>query len=309
MKTSAFRPLAIAGLLTAALALSAPSARAQGGYGPRDIQAPPPVNNPLAANTASRVKFDQTLGAQVPLNAVFRDEEGREAPLASFIGRRPVVLALVFHSCPLLCSQILGGLTRSLRAVPLQAGADFDVLAVSFDPADTPAAAKEKKGVYLRQYNRPGTEDGWKFLTGDKAEIDALCDAVGFKYVYNPETKQFAHAAGVVVLTPGGQAAQYFFGIDYSPGDLEAAIKRAGEGRLGSKIAAMLLLCYDYDSATGKYTLSIVRTLRLFAALTALSLGAYVFLMFRRDRRGRFESGDAPGPEGATPTADPGPRS
>src|SRR5690606_35128582 len=128
----------------------------------------------------------------------------------------------------------------------------------------------------------PGTENGWKFLTGDKEEIDALCEAVGFKYVYNPESKQFVHAAGIVVLTPGGQAAQYFFGIDYPPGDLEAAIKRAGEGRLGSKIGALLLLCYDYDSATGTYTLSIVRLLRAFAALTALSLGAYVFLMFRR---------------------------
>ena len=307
MKTPVLRPLAFPSLLIAALALSSSPARAQGGYGPRDFDAPA-VANPLAANTASMVKFDQKLGAQIPLDLVFRDEEGREAPLASHIGRRTVVLALVFHSCPLLCSQILGSLTRTLRAVPLQPGADFDVLAVSFDPADTPSVAKEKKGVYLARYDRPGTEDGWKFLTGGKEEIDALCDAVGFKYVYNPESKQFAHAAGIVVLTPGGQTAQYFFGIDYPPGDLEAAIKRAGEGRLGSKIASMLLLCYDYDSATGKYTLSIVRVLRAFAALTALSLGAYVFLMFRRDRRGRFESGDASGPEGAAPTADPGPR-
>ena len=307
MKTSVLRPFAVPALLIAALAIPAPKVRAQGGYAaPRDLTAPSPE---IAANTASQVKFDQKLGAQIPLDLVFRDEEGREAPLASHLGRRPAVLALVFHSCPLLCSQILGGLTRSLRAVPLQPGVDFDVLAVSFDPADTPSVAKEKKAVYLERYDRPGSENGWKFLTGRKEEIDALCDAVGFKYVYNPETKQFAHAAGVVVLTPGGQASQYFFGIDYPARDLESALKGAGEGRLGSKIHALLLLCYDYDSATGKYTLSIVRLLRALAALTALSLGAYIFLMFRRDRRGRFEeSGGSPGFGGAAPTADPGPR-
>ncbi len=303
MKTLNRGSFAICLLLIAALMVSAPEVRAQGGYGPRDIATPPPAIN---TNTASKVKFEQNLGAQVPLDLVFRDEEGREAPLASYIGRRPAVLALVFHTCPLLCSQIMGGLTRSLKAVPLQPGVDFDVLAVSFDPADTPATAKEKKAVYLERYGRPETEAGWKFLTGDKEEIDALCESVGFTYVYTPENKQFAHAAGLVVLTPGGQAAQYFFGIDYPAKNLETAIERAGAGRLGSKIHALLLLCYDYDSATGQYTLSIVRALRALAALTALSLGAYVFLMFRRDRRGRIESGDAPGFGGASPTADPG---
>jgi len=305
VKTSVLRPLAIPSLLIAALALSAPAARAQGGYGPRDFEAPPAANHGVSA--ASLAKFDQKLGSQVPLDLVFRDEEGREAPLASHLGRRPAVLALVFHSCPLLCSQILGSLTRTLRAVPLQPGADFDVLAVSFDPADTPSVAKEKKNAYLARYDRPGTENGWKFLTGDKEEIDALCEAVGFKYVYNPESKQFAHAAGIVVLTPGGQTAQYFFGIDYPPGDLEAAIKRAGEGRLGSKIASMLLLCYDYDSATGKYTLSIVRALRAFGTLTALSLGLYLFLMFRREFRGRPGGGDARGGDAGAAAAGDGP--
>lgn len=305
MKTFLPRPLAIPCLMIAALALSASEVRAQGGgYVPQDL-APPEISN-----TASRVKFDQKLGAQVPLNLVFRDEEGREAPLASHLGRRPAVLALVFHSCPLLCSQILGGLTRNLKAVPLQPGVDFDILAVSFDPADTPSASKEKKAAYLARYDRPGTENGWKFLTGRKEDIDALCESVGFEYVYNPVTKQFAHAAGVVILTPGGQTAQYFFGIEYPAKDLETAIKRAGEGRLGSKITALLLLCYDYDSATGQYTLSIVRLLRALATITALSLGAYLLLMFRRDRNnGRPELGEASGPEDAAPTVDPDPRS
>lgn len=303
MKTLSLGRLSIPLFVIAALTVSAPEVRAQGGYGPRDITDPPKAIN---TNTASKVKFEQQLGAQVPLSLIFRDEEGREAPLASYIGRRPAILALVFHTCPLLCSQIMGGLTRSLKAMPLKPGVDFDVLAVSFDPADTPVVAKEKKAVFMERYDRPGTEDGWKFLTGDKEEIDALCESVGFEYVYTPENKQFAHAAGLVVLTPGGQAAQYFFGIDYPAKNLETAIERAGAGRLGSKIHALLLLCYDYDAATGHYTLSVFRALRAMAALTALSLGAYIFFMFRRDRRGRLASGDAPGSGGAAPTTDAG---
>ena len=266
----------------------------------------PEVRRQDFASTASRVKFDQRLGEQAPLNLVFRDEEGNEAPLSSYLGRRPAVLALVFHRCPLLCNQVLTGLTRSLKAVPLQAGVDFDVLAVSIDPEDTPSIAKQKKAGYLERYDRPGTENGWHFLTGRKEEIDALCHAVGFKYEYNANSKLFAHAAGVVLLTPGGQAAQYFFGIDYPSKELDAGIRRAADGRIGSKIASLLLLCYDYDSATGKYTLSIVRLLRVFGTLTALSLGVYLLLMFRRERRGRF--GDSPRSEGAAPTAVPGPR-
>ena len=261
---------------------------------------PTAVSDPSAfESTASKVKFDQKLGAQVPLEATFVDEEGSTIPLSSCFGRRPVVLALVFHRCPLLCNQVLAGLARSLKPLPLLAGVDFDVVAVSIDPEDTPESAKQKKIGYLERYDRPGTEDGWKFLTGRKESIDALCDAVGFHYVQNPTTKQFAHAAGIVVLTPDGRTGQYFFGIDYPPKEVDAAIRAAAEGRIGSKIGALLLLCYDYDAATGKYTLSIVRVLRTFGTLTALSLGLYLFLMFRRERRGRTEDG----PPDAAPAA------
>jgi protein SCO1/2 len=259
---------------------------------------------PAFATTASRVAFDQRLGEQVPLDLVFRDETGRAAPLGAYFGRRPVVLALVFHRCPLLCNQVLTGLTRSLKPLPLQVGVDFDVAAVSIDPEDTPETATRKKAGYLERYDRPGSEAGWHFLTGDKQAIDALCKAVGFKYVYDEQRKLFAHAAGVVVLTPGGQAAQYFYGIEYPSKELDGAIRRAASGRVGSRIATLLLLCYDYDAATGKYTLSIVRLLRVFGTLTALSLGVYILLMFRRDRFGRLR--DEPRPEGAT-AAVPGP--
>jgi protein SCO1/2 len=255
---------------------------------------------PTFSTTASRVGFEQRLGEQVPLDVVFRDEAGREAPLGSYFGRRPVVLALVFHRCPLLCNQVLTGLTRSLKPLPLQAGIDFDVVAVSIDPGDTPEVAAKKKEGYLERYDRPGSEAGWHFLTGRKEAIDALCGAVGFKYVYDAEKQLFAHAAGVVVLTPGGQAAQYFYGIDYASKELDGAIRRAASGRIGSRIAKLLLLCYDYDAATGKYTLSIVRVLRVAGTITALSLGAYLLVMFRRERLAR------PRPEGAT-AAVPGP--
>jgi len=257
------------------------------------------------ATTASRVGFDQRLGEQIPLDLGFRDEAGKEVGLGSYFGRRPVVLALVFHRCPLLCNQVLTGLTRSLKPLPLETGLDFDVLAVSIDPEDTPEVADRKKAGYLQQYGRPGSERGWHFLTGRKEAIDALCESVGFKYVYDPQKKIFAHAAGVVVLTPGGQAAQYFYGIEFPSKELDGAIRRAASGRVGSRIATLLLLCYDYDATTGKYTLSIVRLLRIFGTLTALSLGAYVLVMFRRDRLGR--PGDEPRSEAATATPVPGP--
>ncbi len=290
----------LATTLAAALLATAPAS----GDEPVALGSPPPtVSDPSFNGTASRVRFEQRLGSQVPLSATFRDEEGRETPLAACFGRRPVVLALVFHRCPLLCNQVLAGLTRSLKPLPLQAGVDFDVVAVSIDPEDTPESAAKKKAGYLERYDRPGSEPGWKFLTGTKEAIDALCESVGFQYVQNPATKQYAHAAGIVVLTPGGQAAQYFFGIDYPPKEVDAAIRRAAEGRTGSKIAAMLLLCYDYDSATGQYTLSIVRLLRVFGTLTALSLGLYLFLMFRREHRGRVAGGGLPGRDDDAPGA------
>lgn len=275
--------------LVAAAAAAADSARAEA---------------PAFATTASQVGFDQRLGEQVPLGVVFRDEDGLEKPLGSYFGRRPVVLALVFHRCPLLCNQVLTGLTRSVKPLPLEAGVDFDVVAVSIDPEDTPEVAARKKTGYLERYDRPGAEAGWHFLTGRKEAIDALCKSVGFRYVYDPVKKLFAHAAGVVVLTPGGQAAQYFYGIDYPSKELDGAIRRAASGRIGSPIAKLLLLCYDYDAATGKYTLSIVRLLRVFGTLTALSLGAYLLVMFRRERLGR--PGDGLRPEGAATTV-PGP--
>jgi len=234
---------------------------------------------------ASDVRFDQRLGAQLPLGLRFRDEAGREVRLGDYLGRRPVILAPVYYKCPLLCNQVLNGLVRTLKAVSLSAGSGFDVVAVSISPDETPELAGRKRAAYLERYDRPDAERGWHFLVGDREPIDELCRTIGFQFRYNPRTGLYAHAAGIVVITPDGRVARYFYGIDYSPKDLENEIKRAAGGKIGSPIGRLLLLCYDYDAATGKYTLSIVRLLRILGTGTALSLGTFLFVMFRRERR------------------------
>jgi protein SCO1/2 len=251
--------------------------------------------------TVNRVGFDQKLGVRLPLDCRFRDDTGRELALGELFGRRPVILAPVYYRCPLLCNQTLNALTRSLKPLSLDAGKDFDVVAVSIDPEETPALASKKKASYLERYDRPGTESGWHFLTGDRASIAALTKAIGFRYTYNPQSKLFAHAAGIIVLTPDGRTSRYYYGIDYPARDLQAEIRQARGGRIGSPISGLLLLCYDYDAATGKYTLSILRLTRVLGVATVLTLGSFLFVMFRRDRVRRR----GPAPVGAEPT-DPG---
>jgi protein SCO1/2 len=243
-------------------------------------------------NLTDQVGFDQRLGARVPLDLRFRDERGRAVRLGEYLGRRPAILALVYYRCPLLCNQVLNGLTRTLRAVALDAGSGFDVVAVSISPEETPELAGQKRAAYLERYDRPGAERGWHFLVGDRGSIAGLARAVGFRYQYNPRTGLYTHAAGIVVLTPDGRVARYFYGIDYPPRELQDELGRAAGGRIGSPIGRLLLLCYDYDAAAGKYTLSIVRLIRVLGTLTALSLGMYLVVMFRRERRARW--GDRP---------------
>ena len=186
----------------------------------------------------SQVGFDQKLGVQLPLGLRFRDEEGREIQLAELFGRRPVILAPVYFRCPLLCNQLLNGLTRSLKPVPLGAGNDFDVVAFSIAADETPELAGQKKTAYLEQYGRPGSENGWHFLTGDQASITGLTEAIGFRYAFNPVTRLYTHAAGVVVVTPDGHIARYFYGIDFPPRELEGELKQARAGRIGAQSVA-----------------------------------------------------------------------
>jgi protein SCO1/2 len=235
----------------------------------------------------SQVGFDQKLGVQLPLDLQFRDDTGRDLRLGDLFGRRPVILAPVYFRCPLLCNQLLNGLTRSLKPVSLSAGKDFDVIALSINPAETPELAGPKKHAYVEQYDRPGSANGWHFLVGDQPAIAALTKAIGFRYTYNPQTELYAHAAGVVVVTPEGKLARYFYRIDFPPKELESELARARAGRIGNPIGRLLLLCYDYDAATGKYTLSIMRLLRIAGTATAVALGAFVCLMLRREAKER----------------------
>jgi protein SCO1 len=227
------------------------------------------------------VGIDQKLNQQIPLGLAFRDEAGRERPLAFYFGSRPVILALVYYQCPMLCTQILNGLTISLRGMSLESGRDFEVVAVSIDPTETPVLAARKKTEYLRRYARGPW--GWHFLTGDEPQIQQLAAATGFRYAYDPRTKQFAHASAIMVLTPSGRLSRYFYGIEYAPRDLRLGLVEASENKIGSPVDQLLLYCYHYDPATGKYSAIVMNIVRLAGAVTLLVLGAGLIWLWRRD--------------------------
>jgi len=231
------------------------------------------------------VGFDQNLSQMVPLDIRLRDERGAEVRLGDYFGARPVVLALVYYECPMLCTQVLNSLTSTLALLSLDPGRDFEVVVVSFDTRETPALAAAKRASYLARYKRPRAEAGWHFLTGDRPAIDRLTNAVGFRYVWDAQIKQFAHPAGITVLTPDGRLARYLFGIDYGARDLRLAIVDASAGRVGGPIDQVLLYCYHYDPERGRYGFAIMRALRLAAAATVLALVGFIVVMVRRDRR------------------------
>ena len=230
------------------------------------------------------VDLEQKLGAQVPLDAAFRDEAGRTVRLKDYFGRRPVILSLVYYSCEDLCPLVLDGLVRSLRPLSFNIGNEFDVLTVSFDARDTPALAAAKKSGAVKQYSRPGVGEGWHFLTGDETTVQRLTEAVGFRYNYERDKDRFGHATGIMLLTPAGKVARYFYGIEFSPRDLRLGLIEASVNKIGSPIDQLLLFCYHYDPATGKYSLLITNMIRLAAAATVLALAAFILLMLRRDR-------------------------
>ncbi len=232
-----------------------------------------------------RVGIDQKLGASVPLDLAFRDEEGRAVRLGTYFGEKPVILSLVYYECPMLCTLILNGLVRSLRALSFTAGKEFTVLTVSFDPREGSELAAAKKQAYMRVYGRPEAERGWHFLTGEEAAIRRLTEAVGFRYAFDSETGQFAHASGIMVLTPQGRIARYFYGIEYAPRDLRLGLVEAAQGKIGSPVDQILLYCYHYDPKVGRYSLIVMNVLRLAGVATVLVLGGFLVVMFRRDRR------------------------
>ena len=233
------------------------------------------------------IGFDQKLGDAAPLDAVFRDEAGRAVRLGDFFGRRPVVLNLVYFDCPMLCTVSLNGLVSALGVVSSTPGRDFELVTISFDPRETPGLAAAKKRAYLARYARPEAEAGWHFLTGERAEIDRVTRAVGFRYAWDEETKQFAHPAGLVVLTPSGLVSRYLFGIEYAPRDLRLALVESGEGKIGGPVDAFLLYCFQYNPLTGRYSASILNVVRLLSVLTVVALGGFIYLMRRRERATR----------------------
>lgn len=235
------------------------------------------------------VGIDQNLSAPLPLDLSFQDETGQAVPLRKYFGKKPVILAFVYYECPMLCTQVLNGLLESMRTLSFDVGKEFDVITVSFDPNETPKLAAEKKTSYLKQYERAGAEQGWHFLTGDSAAIRQLTDAVGFRYKYDAATDQFAHASGIMVITPEGKIARYFFGIEYPARDLRLALVEASENKIGSPVDALLLYCFHYDPTTGKYGLVIMNVLRVAGAATVIALGTFMIVMFWRDRRAQRE--------------------
>lgn len=232
------------------------------------------------------VGIDQRLNESVPLDLVFRDETGREVRLGEYFGKKPVILSLVYFKCPMLCTLVLNGLVRSLRATSFDPGREFDVITVSFDPSETPETAATMKRVYMDEYRRPGAERGWHFLTGNEASIARLTEAVGFRYKYDPVSRQFAHASGIMVLTPSGRVAQYFYGLEYSARDLRLSLVESSENRIGSPVDQVLLYCFHYDPAKGKYGLAIMRVLRIAGVGTVLGLGVLIVSLVYRQRKG-----------------------
>ena len=231
------------------------------------------------------IGFDQNIGQRLPLETTVRDEDGRTVRIGDYFGARPVVLIFAYYSCPMLCTQVINGLASAIGVISLVPGRDFDVITLSFDPRDTPAAATTKKAAFLERYGRPGAAAGTHFLTASQPSIDRLTKAAGFRYVWDKETQQFAHPTGIIVLTPDGRLARYLFGIEYGPRDLRFGIVEASAGKVGTAVDTLLLYCYHYDPMTGRYGLAIMRTLRLAGAATVLAIGMFIAIMVRRERR------------------------
>jgi protein SCO1/2 len=241
---------------------------------------------PALPGALQGVGIDQKLDRQIPLDLIFTDEFGKPVPLSAYFRPgRPVLLALVYYRCPMLCTQILTGVASSLKAVSLDPGKDFEVVSISFDPRDTPETAASKKQLCLRRYGRPGTANGWHLLTGGGASIQALAAAVGYHYKYDPATDQYAHASGIMIATPDGRLSRYFYGVEYAPRDLRLGLVEASRHKIGNPVDQILLFCYHYDPLTGKYGAAVMKLVRFAGAAFVLIGGAFLALALRRDFR------------------------
>ncbi len=232
-----------------------------------------------------KVGITQNLNERIPPDLMFRDETGKPVRIGDFFGQKPIVLSLVYFDCPALCTEVLNGELRTMQAISLDLGKDFEAVTVSFEPKDTPALAKAKRDVYAGQYGRSGAADHWHFLTGDQQSIDALTNAVGFHYAYDSSIRQYAHAAAILVLTPDGRIDRYFYGVIYPARDVRLGLVEASQGKIGTLTDHALLYCYQYDPMTGKYGLVVMNVLRAAGGLTVLILGIFMAMMFLRERK------------------------
>ncbi len=256
---------------TALLALTlVPAGRAAAGPGPKVLQ---------------DVGFDQNLGAQAPPELEFADEDGRPVRLGDYFGDKPVILVLAYFRCPMLCTEVLNGLVRGMLDMRLTAGREFRVLTVSFDPREKPPLAAAKKRTYVERYGRPGAASGWHFLTGEPESIRRLTEAVGFRYTYDANHDQYAHASGIMILTPGGKVARYFYDVNFPGRDLRLGLVEASEGRIGTPIDQVLLYCFHYDPREGKYGPAVMNFVRAGGVVSVLAVGTLVGLLLRQERR------------------------
>jgi protein SCO1 len=266
----------ISGLFALLLSASAASAQAvPSGTGPAAQTMPPVLQN---------VGFEPQLNAQLPLDLAFRDESGRDVHLRDYFSRRPVVLALVYYGCPMLCNQTEQGVVGALRMLSFNPGRDYDVVFVSFDPRESPDMAAQRKASAMEHFRRPDTAAGWHFLTGSKESIGALTSAANFRYSFDEKSNLFAHAAGIMLLTPDGRISRYFYGVEYPARDLRLGLVDASAGKIGTPIDRALLFCYQYDPTSARYSASILKIIRLCGVLTILAMVAAFFIFRRRDR-------------------------
>lgn len=239
----------------------------------------------VKGSALENVTIEQNLNAPLPLDASFRDETGKAVRLGDFFGRRPVLMAFAYYKCPMLCTLVLNGIVRVLNGVTLEPGNDFDVVVISINPSETPELARQKKASYLKSYHKRGSDNGWHFLTGDEAQIRLAADAVGFRYAQDPVSKEYAHASAIYVVTPEGRLSHYFFGIEYAARDVKLALVEASKGKIGSLVDRILLFCFHYDPVTGKYSVMIMRLVRLAGILTLIAMAGTIILMLRRERK------------------------
>ena len=272
------------------VALAAVSAFAQRPPGPSSplYGARPESGNPSTGlpEALKEVRIEQKLGNQLPLDLVFRDESGQQVKLGQYFGKKPIVLSLVYYDCPMLCTQIINSQTTTFRVLPFQVGNEFDVVTVSFDPRETSELAAAKKKVYidyLPEKMRSGAQSGWHFLTGEQASIDKLAEAVGFHYRWDEQRKQFAHGSAIMLTTPHGVLSRYFYGVDYSARDLRLGLMESAESRIGTPAQQLLLYCYQYDPATGKYGAPIKRIMQVGGVLTVLGILAMILFLKPRN--------------------------